>query len=248
MHIIAVDGRSGSGKTRYAEALVAAAQSPAAVLHMDDLYAGWHGLLSSPGDLTRLVLAPLAAGERATYRRFDWQSGRFAEAHQVAPVGLLVVEGVGSSAAPATRFYDERIWLTASELVRRTRALARDGETFAPHWDSWRTQEDRLFPADPPAWVDRVIRTDPDPALVSALSARLLAADPMGISHGLNTDEYDPEAVILADRLPGVDPEAAAVVVRECFRQMFAPVDLPAGAALTALTADLSSIVAAQTS
>ncbi|WP_291523712.1 hypothetical protein [Branchiibius sp. NY16-3462-2] len=214
MRLIAIDGRSGSGKTAYA-----AGQFPGATaLHMDDLYAGWSGLRDAPTSLTEQVLAPLRRGEHAAYRRFDWHTGTFAESVTVEPADLIVVEGVGSSAAPATDFYDERIWLTAPAPVRKARALARDGDTFAPHWDEWAAQEDVLFPADPPQWADTVIDTGPAPALIAALSATLHDADPMGLA-GAPRDEYDAEATILADQIPGsVD---AADTVRRCFDQMF---------------------------
>lgn len=162
MRLIAIDGRSGSGKTRYA-----ADRFPgAAVVHMDDLYAGWSGLAAGPTALAEQVLAPLRRGEPAAYRQFDWHAGRFASAVSVAPAELIVIEGVGSSAPPATDFYDERIWLTAPTAVRKARALARDGAVFAPHWDSWAAQEELLFPTDPPPWADTVVPTGPDPEVV----------------------------------------------------------------------------------
>ena len=42
---------------------------------------------------------------------------------------------------------------------RRTRALARDGETFAPHWDRWAAQEeDYLARHAPRAAADLILR------------------------------------------------------------------------------------------
>ena len=37
------------------------------------------------------------------------------------------------------------VWLDASEVVRRGRALARDGDTYAPHWERWAWQERAHF-------------------------------------------------------------------------------------------------------
>jgi anthranilate synthase component 1/para-aminobenzoate synthetase len=37
------------------------------------------------------------------------------------------------------------IWLEAAPAVRKRRALDRDGETFAPYWDSWAAQEDAML-------------------------------------------------------------------------------------------------------
>lgn len=235
MHLIAIDGRSGSGKTAYA-----ARHFPqATVVHMDDLYAGWSGLSSAPTSLAQQVLAPLRRGEPAAYRRFDWHAGTFAELLEVVPADLIVVEGVGSSAPPAEQLYDERIWLTAPEPVRKARALARDGETFAPHWAQWAAQEDALFPDDPPPWADTIVNTGPAPALIEELSALLYAADPMGLA-GAPQDEYDTEAAILADRLPG--SQDTADTVRRCFDQMFWPGTLDRETAV-AIAAELGPLV-----
>ena len=36
---------------------------------------------------------------------------------------------------------DLLVWLEAPEGLRRERALSRDGQTFAPHWERWAAQE-----------------------------------------------------------------------------------------------------------
>ena len=35
--------------------------------------------------------------------------------------------------------------MEAAASVRKKRALDRDGETFAPHWDAWAAQEDAML-------------------------------------------------------------------------------------------------------
>src|SRR5664279_4070648 len=76
--VVAVDGPSGAGKTDFAATL--AERLPSAhVLHMDDLYPGWDGLEEAVAGLHDQVLAPLARGERAAYRRWDWEHDRYAE-------------------------------------------------------------------------------------------------------------------------------------------------------------------------
>ena len=37
------------------------------------------------------------------------------------------------------------VWVDAPEEVRRERAMARDGDVYAPWWDVWAAQEHRLF-------------------------------------------------------------------------------------------------------
>lgn len=51
------------------------------------------------------------------------------------------------------------VWLDLPSEQRRSRALARDGDTFAPHWDRWAAQEDAHYAEHEP-WtlVDEVLR------------------------------------------------------------------------------------------
>jgi hypothetical protein len=37
------------------------------------------------------------------------------------------------------------VWLESAESVRKQRALARDGDAFAPFWAMWAAQEDALL-------------------------------------------------------------------------------------------------------
>src|SRR5689334_11082023 len=91
--LICVDGPAGSGKTTLAADL--AALSGALVVHLDDMYEGWGGLLRAADRVDSLLL-PLARGEPGSYRRWDWHAGDWAETVSVPPVPLLVLEGVGS--------------------------------------------------------------------------------------------------------------------------------------------------------
>lgn len=144
---VAIDGPSGAGKTDFANAL--AEQSPGAqILQMDDLYPGWDGLDQAVTDLHDQILAPLARGERAEYRRWDWRHDRYAGWHSLPATSLLLVEGVGSGAAPGSDFESALIWLEADRDVRFRRAIERDGESYLPHWQRWSAQEEALFALD----------------------------------------------------------------------------------------------------
>ena len=92
--VIAVDGRSGGGKTTFARAL--ATQTDAALLSTDDV-AWWHSCFDWPELLIDNVLAPLRAGQSVDYRPPAWiERGR--EGAITAPSRpVLVVEGVGSA-------------------------------------------------------------------------------------------------------------------------------------------------------
>ncbi|GIH38145.1 adenylate kinase [Microbispora corallina] len=145
VRVVAVEGRSGSGKTTLAAAL--AAEIPAPVVRMDDLYEGWDGLLAGVHRLVEWVLSPLARGRPARWRRYDWERFRYAEWHEARDLDALVVEGVGSGARQAWPYLSGLVWLEADDAVRRARALERDGEMYAPHWERWAAQEERYYAA-----------------------------------------------------------------------------------------------------
>ena len=54
---------------------------------------------------------------------------------------LLVVEGVGCGARRCAPHLSVLAWLEAPDAARKARALARDGQAYAPHWDRWAAQE-----------------------------------------------------------------------------------------------------------
>jgi cytidylate kinase len=72
----------------------------------------------------------------------------------------LVLEGCGALVPPAAAFAAVRVWVDAPTGVRKERALSRDGETYAPHWDRWAAQEDAVYASTRP-WetADLVLRT-----------------------------------------------------------------------------------------
>ncbi|GAA4583720.1 AAA family ATPase [Planotetraspora phitsanulokensis] len=144
--VLAVEGRSGAGKSTFAAAVAAALG--AATIRMDDLYDGWDGLASGMDALLEWVLRPLASGGPARWRRYDWDRGGYAEWHEAPPSAALVVEGVGSGAVRAAPYLSGLVWLEAASGVRRARALARDGDVYAPHWRRWARQEDEYYAAD----------------------------------------------------------------------------------------------------
>lgn len=144
--VVAVDGPSGAGKTALATALAARLGAP--VVHLDDIYPGWGGLAETVPLVTTQVLEPIASGERAAYRRWDWTRERWGPRVSVPRAPLLILEGVGSSVRPAGDYAAVRVWVEASREVRFARGMARDGEAYRPHWERWAQQEDALFALD----------------------------------------------------------------------------------------------------
>jgi uridine kinase len=141
--LLRIDGPSGSGKTTLARAvarLAAAEGVRRKVVHLDELYDGWDGL-PRVGDQLATLLRPLADGHPGCYGHYDWHAGRYTRTVTVEPVPLLVLEGVGSGLAAHDDVSTVLVWVTAPADVRRSRAIARDGDDFAPRWDAWAAGE-----------------------------------------------------------------------------------------------------------
>jgi uridine kinase len=149
--LVCVDGPAGSGKTTLAAALrrtardLLPADGEVALVHMDNVYAGWAGLEAGMATVATSVVDPLRHGRPGRYRRFDWHAMAFAEERFVSPVDVLVIEGVGSAGAA----YDDAItclvWVETPTDVRLDRGLARDGERMRDHWLRWRDAEQAMF-------------------------------------------------------------------------------------------------------
>lgn len=139
--ILLIDGRSGSGKTTLAAHL--AHHLGAEVVHLDDLYPGWHGLEAGSLASTRDVVAPLAAGRPAVYRRWDWARDRPGEEAHVEPGGLVIVEGCGALSRANRVHASVSIWNELDETTRHARVTNRDDRDW--WWRLWREQENSFY-------------------------------------------------------------------------------------------------------
>lgn len=133
--VVTIDGYSGSGKSTLAAAL-ARLVNGWQVLHLDDWYPGWDGL-EAGSDIARRIAADLRGGRASSYEAWDWENGATGATIPV-PLAPTIIEGCGAIEAEA----DLAIWIAdPGEEERRNRALARDGQTFAPHWQRWARQD-----------------------------------------------------------------------------------------------------------
>lgn len=133
--VVTIDGYSGSGKSTLAAALVRLVNGWQ-VLHLDDWYPGWDGLAAG-ADSARRIAADLRAGRASSYEAWDWEHGITGATIRV-PLAPTIIEGCGAIEAEA----DLTIWIAdPGEDERRSRALARDGQTYAPHWRRWADQD-----------------------------------------------------------------------------------------------------------
>jgi uridine kinase len=160
--VLLIDGRSGSGKTELARAIVAGAPN-AQLVRLDDLYPGWGGLEAG----SRAVHDDLLASDSPRWRRWDWATGGYAEWHEVDPERPLVIEGCGALSRDNRRLATFGLWVALDAATRKRRALDRDGSTYEPHWDEWAAQEDAFLTRENPAALADVVidGTDVTPEL-----------------------------------------------------------------------------------
>ena len=147
---VCVDGPAGSGKTTLGDALAEAAHRAfpsVSLVHMDDLYEGWHGLGRVTPRIRDGILLPLRTGEPGRYRRWDWLVDAWAEDHVVHPTALLVLEGVGSAAAEYDDVVTTRVWVEAPRDLRLARGVERDGPGLQARWEEWQVAESSLLAA-----------------------------------------------------------------------------------------------------
>ncbi|PRY61504.1 cyanate permease [Knoellia remsis] len=144
--VVAVDGPSGSGKTTLAGEL--SRRLGAELLHVDDMHQGWTGLCETTRIARRSLVDAWRGGERPAYPTWDWTRDVRGADHPAPTPDLVVLEGVGSFAI-AGDDAAARVWVEAPTEERKRRALTRDGELFAAHWDEWADQEAGLWATEP---------------------------------------------------------------------------------------------------
>ena len=159
--IVLVDGRSGAGKSTFAD-LLASRVDEATVVRLDDVYPGWDGLRAGADTVRARVLAPLRRGDPGTWPEWDWDADRLSgRERRVDPARIVIAEGAGVLTPASARLADVTVWVDAPREARRARALERDGETYRPHWDRWERQEDVHVRDHRPAEIAGVVVTLP---------------------------------------------------------------------------------------
>lgn len=164
---ILVDGRSGSGKTELARSLVDL-WPEFQLLRLDDIYPGWGGL-----DAGSAAVPDILRSHR--WQSWDWRRDTAGQWHELDPSRPLVVEGVGAISRASRPLADAALWVDLDAAIRRQRALDRDGDTFAPHWDDWARQEERFIARERPRRLADG-RIDGSSAVAALASARVALA------------------------------------------------------------------------
>jgi uridine kinase len=143
--LVCVDGPAGSGKTTFTARLADALGPHAAVVHLDDLYAGWT-LTGAVARLCAGVLRPMAEGRNGTVHAYDWTTRRFSPGPTAVPARpVLLVEGCGSGSRVLDPVRSLLVWVEAPAPLRLARGLARDGADLEPEWRRWQATEAAEF-------------------------------------------------------------------------------------------------------
>ena len=154
--VVLIDGGSGSGKTTLAAALAPALA--AQLVRLEDFYPGWDGLESASAAVAHDVLRPKNPG----WQRWDWTTESAAEWHPLDPALPLVIEGCGCLSRANRALATFALWVELDAPTRKRRAIARDGDTYAPHWDRWAAQELSFGLREQPSLLADVVLDDDD--------------------------------------------------------------------------------------
>lgn len=152
--VVAVDGRSASGKTTLVRAL--AERTGAGVIHMDDFFLPQklrtrERLERSGGNIhferfQEEVLPRLRAGEDFSYGCFDCRRMAFGERRRVKGGGLYFVEGAYSCHPALGAYMDIRIFSDVAKEIQLERIRKRGGEEALQSFrERWIPMEEAYF-------------------------------------------------------------------------------------------------------
>jgi uridine kinase len=175
--VVAIDGRSGAGKTAIAAAV--ASDLGGIVVPTDDFCAAnlgdadWDSRSAAQraADAVdwrrlRIVLESLLSGRPATWQPFDFNAkrpdGTFAmsdAAERREPVPLIILEGAYATHPAVLDLIDLTVVVEITPDARRRRLVDRDGEAYTAEWMArWVPAEDFYFTMlRPPSSFDLVV-------------------------------------------------------------------------------------------
>ena len=184
--VLAVDGRSSSGKTTLAARLhdVVAGSS---VVHTDDI-AWWHSRFGWADLLIGGILIPARAGRPVSYRPPRWDDRQRPGAIEVpADCPLLIIEGVGAARRESAHLTDAAIWVQADERETERRNLARVGQPGGSpavrHLRDWMAEEIPFLAAERP-WEHADLIACGTPEIPFDPATELVVAAPQRIRPG----------------------------------------------------------------
>ncbi len=150
--VVAIDGRCGSGKSRFAS--LVGRLFPCSVLHMDDFYLPEHrrkaNWMQVPGqnidfDALSGVLHTLRAGKTVSCRRFDCAAGHYDDALCIAPQPLILLEGSYSMHPRLAAAVDKGVFLTCTPQEQLRRLQRRQQGSIGVFESLWIPLEECYF-------------------------------------------------------------------------------------------------------
>lgn len=184
--VVAIDGRSGTGKSTLAEAV--ASVLDAVIVPCDDFYsanvtdAEWDGYTPAERaehalDWRRLrheAIEPLRSGRSARWQAFDLAAGtrpdgtyaRCTTPTERTPKAVIVLDGAYTARPELTDVVDLTVLVEAPAHTRAARLAARESPDFLARWHArWTPAEEHYFGrVRPAASFDLVLRTGGVPA------------------------------------------------------------------------------------
>jgi len=154
-HIILIDGHSGVGKTTLSNEM--ARWLDATVVHLDDVYPGWGGLVEGRNSVINGVLEPLHSGRTGSVMSWDWTQDAPSETLVVAPSSFVIVEGCGISTPESRILADTVVWVEAARHVRAARIAQRDGAEHLDLFEAWERDVNTHIAANDPIATATVV-------------------------------------------------------------------------------------------
>ena len=151
MTLIAIDGPAGAGKTTLAAQFFDefSTKNAVALIHMDDLYAGWENALDHrlTSKLTE-ILKSFAAHSQFSIPIFNWVTMSFDLSQTIQPSEILIIEGVGAGQKVVREAGATMYWLDIEPEVGLARVLQRDGYEIESQMRKWQVDQDAHFLRD----------------------------------------------------------------------------------------------------
>lgn len=146
--IITIDGPAGAGKTTLASHLSTSLGNyfSTTVIHMDDLYNGWHDPFGEPFlDALRTITEAHLAGKVCEIQKYDWYKSEYGPSIIHSPAQLLILEGIGSSTSHIREFVSASIWIDIKPEDGLQRVLTRDGTSIENEMQQWLKTQEAFF-------------------------------------------------------------------------------------------------------
>ncbi len=145
--VIAIDGRSGAGKTTLARQIIQTTSLAVCMIEVESFIEGWSGLVNGIQHIAQAIVVPFIERGFAVAREWNWHGECWGGERRIPQSGsaaVLLVVGCGSSSRALAHHIDASVWIDCPEEVRRSRVTSREGDPSL-WWRLWSEQEDTLL-------------------------------------------------------------------------------------------------------